>query len=110
MRHVTVSSKVLTCEMERQQSRGMTVVTRFCKASPVWFQYAGIPHPARGREGCIRERKPMRQSLFRLSPDTGPWEVYAHGGWADGEGAKSPLPCLSAINMVIEGAKRGKHP
>ena len=78
--HVTVSSKILTCEMERQQSRGMTGVT--------WFQYASIPHPARlvappplprpgqswrypGRAVSGRGN-PRASSLFRLSPYPGP--------------------------------------
>jgi len=95
--HVTVSSKVLTCEMQRQKSRAMTVVTWFCEASP-FFQCAGIPHPARpwggGSRGDTRggpypgEETHAPARSFRFSPYTGPW------------GAKSPLPCHSWVHYA----------
>ena len=127
-------------EMERQQSHEMRVVAWLCEISltPAWPQYAGIPHPtrplasspARGAgavvvipgEGCIRENKPTRQLVLQALPI--PWTVggIASGGGADGEGAKSPLPCHSWVQYASiscsgqsgeklqEGAKRGKHP
>ena len=115
-------------EMERQQSHEMRGVTWLCEISltPAWLQYAGIPHPTRPlasspapggrgqswrypRKAVSGRGNPRASSLFRPSPYPGPWEVYSRGGWADGEGAKSPLLCLSAFNMTVKGAKRGKH-
>ena len=95
--HGTVSPKVLTCEMQRQQSRKMTVVTWFCEASP-FFQCAGISHPTRpwggGSRGDTRggpypgEETHAPARSFRFSPYTGPW------------GAKSPLPCHSWVHYA----------
>jgi hypothetical protein len=103
-------------EVQCQQSHGMRVVPWLCEISltPAWPQYAGIPHPTRplasspapgggGSRGAIpeenriRERKPTRQLVLQALPI--PWTVggIASGGGADGEGAKSPLPCLLSI-------------
>ena len=103
-------------EMERHQSHEMRVVAWLCEISltPAGPQYAGIPHPTRPlasspapggagavvaipEENRIRERKPTRWPPLQALPI--PWTVggIASGGGADGEGAKSPLPCLLSI-------------
>ena len=122
MYHVTVPSKVLTGEMERQQSHGMTTITWFCEVSPstIWFQYTGIPHPALrgdGSRGDTRggpypgERTHTPVFLFRLSPYTGPWGGVHPWRWdRRGGGAFCPHPCLSGFNMTVESAKRNTPP
>ena len=128
-------------EMERQQSHEMRVVTWLCEASPSRLPGFNMPAsptppgpwpppPPRGagavvaipEENRIRERKPTRQLVLQALPI--PWTVggIASGGGADGEGAKSPLPCHSWVQYASiscsgqsgeklqEGAKRGKHP
>ena len=100
-------------EMEHHQSHEMRVVAWLCEITltPAWPQYAGIPHPASGREipeeNRIRERKPTRWLFLQVLPI--PWTV---GGIASGEGqtgrGQKPPP-LSTFSMTVKGAKRGKN-
>jgi hypothetical protein len=102
MRHVTVSSKVLTCEMKRQQSRGMTVIAWFCEVFPVWFQCAGIPPPRFGAGKAVSGRaNPRASSFFTLSPYAGPWEASPRGG-------KKPPP-LSPLGSTCQRNCKGRE-
>jgi hypothetical protein len=103
--HGTVSPKVLTCEMQRQQSRKMTVVTWFCEASP-FFQCAGISHPTRpwggGSRGDTRggpypgEETHAPARSFRFSPYTGP---------STGRGLFAPSPVTLGFTMPVSPAR-----
>jgi hypothetical protein len=79
-----------------------------CPLPCLYFQYASIPHP-------------HTSSLFRLAPDTGPWEVSPRGEGQTGRGrmppplslyfqyASIPHPRQSGTRKVTKGAERGRR-
>ena len=96
MRRITVSSKILTCESGYANNHAE------CRGAVAVVAIPGGAVPGRVN--------PRAGSLFWLFPIH--WTVggIATGGGADGEGAKSPLPCLSGFNAPASPTPGGVAP